>query len=45
MAALGMILFMLGASGMDSNSLLAPATMAVVGIVMVFIEGRRKAWI
>lgn len=45
MAAVGMVLFMLGASGMDSNNILIPATMALAGIVMIFIEGRRKAWI
>ena len=43
MAALGMILFMLGASAMDSTRVFVPTMMVVFGMAMIWTSVRRKA--
>lgn len=45
MAAIGAILLVLGASAMDSASLVIPAAMVTSGILLIYVEGRRKKWI
>ena len=44
MTAAGIVLFMLGASAMDSASLVIPAVMAAAGIVLIYVGERRKSW-
>lgn len=44
MAIIGIILFMLGACAMDSESLVLPATLVAIGIMLIWL-GRRSAWI
>lgn len=43
MAAVGMILFMLGASAMDSNRLFVPVLMIGLGMSLIWAAGRRHA--
>lgn len=44
MTAIGAILLILGASAMDSESLVLPAALVVTGILLIGL-GRRSAWI
>ena len=44
MTAIGAILLILGASAMDSASLVLPAALVATGIVLIWL-GRRSAWI
>lgn len=43
MAAIGAILLILGASAMDSASLVIPAVMVTSGIVLIHVGRRRTA--
>lgn len=45
MAAIGAILLILGASAMDSASLVIPAAMVTCGIMLIYVDERRKKWI
>lgn len=44
MAAVGAILLILGASAMDSASLVIPAVMVTSGIVLIYVGGKKKVW-
>lgn len=40
MTVLGFALFILGASGMDSDRILIPAVMAAAGMIILYMKGR-----
>ena len=44
MAAVGMILFILGACAMDSASLVLPAALVATGILLIGLGWRRSVW-
>lgn len=45
MAVLGIVLLMIGASGMDSDVLFIPSVLTLAGLTLLFYAGRRMAWI
>ena len=44
-AGTGAVLFMLGASAMDSESMTIPTLLVLVGILLLYVGGRRQGWI
>lgn len=44
-AGTGVLLWMVGASAMDSESMTIPTLMVLAGMLLIYVGGRRQGWI